>query len=137
MEAVNIYFILFGIVYFVIWLCFFLWFNLKEKKKDEMKSNKELNESLPKKIKTLTKNQIDEIHKRGNITAEEKVKEWEDFGICAPGDAIGSASNRCEKFNNCHECLCDYAADCDEYKPLEFKYTNYFKDEDFFGTKLK
>lgn len=73
------------------------------------------------KFKKLTQEQIDEIHSRGRITPAEKVKEWEDFGLCAPGDDIGSAAWRCKKFNNCHDCLVDYAKQRDEYTPF-FKY---------------
>ena len=54
---------------------------------------------------------IDEIHARGKITPEEKVMEWEAMELCAPGDAIGSASWRCEKYGNCHECLTAYATE--------------------------
>ena len=67
------------------------------------------------KIKKLTEDQIKDIHLRGKITPAEKVKEWEDIGVCAPGDAIGSASWRCDKFKNCHDCLVDYANENDEY----------------------
>lgn len=64
----------------------------------------------------LTKEQIDEIHSRGNITPLEKVKEWEAIGLCAPGDAIGGAANRCGEFkHNCHNCLVDYANYKSEY----------------------
>lgn len=67
-------------------------------------------------FKKLTQEQIDDIHSHGKITPEEKVKEWEDMGLCAPGDAIGSAAWRCKKFNdNCHLCLIDYASDKEEY----------------------
>lgn len=71
-------------------------------------------------LNNLTKEQIDEIHARGKITAEEKVKEWENMDLCAPGDAIGSASWRCKKFHhNCHDCLVDYASEKDEYESFE------------------
>lgn len=66
-------------------------------------------------FKPLTQEQIDDIHNRGKITPEEMVKEWNDMGLCAPGDAIGSASWRCEKFKNCQDCLTDYANQHDEY----------------------
>ena len=66
-------------------------------------------------FKVLTQEQIDAIHSRGKITPEEKVKEWEGLGLCAPGDAIGSAAWRCRKFKNCHDCLVDYANEYDEY----------------------
>ena len=66
-------------------------------------------------FKVLTQEQIDAIHSRGKITPEEKVKEWEGLGLCAPGDAIGSAAWRCRKFKNCHDCLVDYANQHKEY----------------------
>lgn len=66
-------------------------------------------------FKKLTQEQIDDIHARGKITPAEMVKEWEGMDLCAPGDAIGSAAWRCEKFHNCHDCLVDYANEHDEY----------------------
>lgn len=82
------------------------------------------------KINSITQEQIDEIHARGHITAVEKVKEWEAMDLCAPGDAIGSAANRCHEFNhNCHECLVDYASVQDEYEPIEFKVTNSINEQ--------
>lgn len=77
-------------------------------------------------FKPLTQEQIDDIHARGKITPSEVVKEWEDMDLCAPGDAIGSASWRCKKFNNCHDCLVDYANKQDEYNPF---CSNLVKDE--------
>lgn len=80
-----------------------------------------------KKSNSITQEQIDEIHARGHITAAEKVEEWESMDLCAPGDAIGSAANRCHEFNyNCHECLVDYASTQDEYEPIDFKVCNAF-----------
>ena len=103
--------------------------NIKKKYNIE-KTNGEndLNEYRKPELKKLTKEQIKEIHSKGLITPEEKVKEWEMHDICAPGDAIGSASNRCKKFNyNCHDCLVDYSKKSDEYVPIErhFKIINY------------
>ena len=66
-------------------------------------------------FKELTQEQIKDIHARGKITPQEKVKEWEGMDLCAPGDAIGSAAWRCRKFKNCHDCLVDYANEHDEY----------------------
>lgn len=67
-------------------------------------------------VKELKQTQIDNIHLRGKITPQEKVKEWEDIGLCAPGDAIDSAAWRCKKFHNrCHDCLVDYANEHEEY----------------------
>lgn len=67
-------------------------------------------------LKELTEEQIDDIHSRGKITPAEKLKEWEDLDLCAPGDAIGGAARRCHKFRNCHDCLIDCANTKDEYK---------------------
>ena len=72
-------------------------------------------------IKELTQEKIDEIHSRGKITMFEKVAEWESFDLCAPGDYIGSAAYRCHTFNNCHECLLDYASSSIEYDKMDFK----------------
>lgn len=66
-------------------------------------------------LKELTEEQIEDIHARGKITSEEKVREWEGLDLCAPRDAIGSAAWRCHKFKNCHDCLVDYANTQDEY----------------------
>lgn len=66
-------------------------------------------------FKKLTQEQINDIHARGKITPAEQVKEWEGMDLCAPGDAIGSAAWRCRKFENCHDCLVDYANQHDEY----------------------
>lgn len=66
--------------------------------------------------KPLTQKEIDAIHASGRITPKEKVQEWEDMDLCAPGDAIGSAAWRCEKFHhNCHNCLVDYASSKDSW----------------------
>ena len=59
------------------------------------------------KNKMLTKEEIDEIHKRGNLTIGEIVSEWESHDLCMPADSSGE---RCKKFGNCHECLIDYAS---------------------------
>lgn len=70
----------------------------------------------------LTQKQIDEIHSRGKITPLEKVEEWQSLDLCAPGDAIGSAKDRCHYFKfNCHECLIDYASQKTEYDKMELK----------------
>lgn len=68
---------------------------------------------------SLSKEEIDDIHRRGKITSAEKVKEYEDMGLCAPGDAIGSAAWRCDKFGNCHDCLVDYVSGNIEYDSFE------------------
>ena len=70
----------------------------------------------------LTEEQIEDIHSRGKLTPLEKVEEWESFDLCAPGDAIGSAKDRCHYFkNNCHECLLEYASSKTEYDKIDFK----------------
>ena len=69
-------------------------------------------------FKPLTQEQIDEIHEKGKLTQAEKVKEWESYGLCAPGDNIGSAAWRCRKFKNCHDCLVDYANGCEEHSSI-------------------
>ena len=70
-------------------------------------------------IKPLPAEQIEDIHSRGKITPAEKVKEWESLDLCAPGDAIGSASWRCKKFrHSCHDCLVDYASNHEEYTSM-------------------
>ena len=73
---------------------------------------------------------LDEIHAKGKITPEEKVKEWKSLGLCAPGDAIGSASDRCRTFKDCHECLREFASYNDEHKKFEFVLDKSFIDEE-------
>lgn len=72
---------------------------------------------------------IDEIHAKGKITPMEKVAEYESWDLCAPGDAIGSASNRCRFFSDCHECLLEYASHDQEYSKMEFKLVHLPYDE--------
>ena len=67
---------------------------------------------------------IDEIHAKGKITPMEKVSEYESGDLCAPGDAIGSASNRCKFFSDCHECLLEYASHNQEYDRIDLKLVN-------------
>ena len=70
-------------------------------------------------LKPLSAEQIEDIHSRGKLTADEKVKEWESLDLCAPGDAIGSAAGRCKKFKySCHDCLVDYASEHEEYTSI-------------------
>jgi len=75
------------------------------------------------KNKILTKEEIDEIHKRGNVTIDEIVREWEENDLCIVGDASG---NTCKKFKNCHDCLTDYASYSLEHTSLgsHLKLTN-------------
>lgn len=114
-------------------LCALIWIStcvvlavisLKEKKKikantedyiEEIEKCNSKDDYIKPKFKELTQEQIDDIHARGKITPAEQVKEWEGMDLCAPGDAIGSASWRCRKFRNCHDCLVDYANQHDEY----------------------
>ena len=67
-------------------------------------------------LKPLTQQQIDDIHKRGKITPEEQVKEYETMGLCAPGNS--GFNERCHNFANCHDCLVDYVKDQDEYTSI-------------------
>ncbi len=84
----------------------------------------------------LTPKQINDIHERGKITPLEKVEEWEKFNICAPGDAIGSAKDRCYYFqNDCHQCLIHYASQKAEYDKTEFEIVNSFSKKKQFNIK--
>lgn len=69
---------------------------------------------------------IDEIHARGKITALEKVEEYEQNNVCAPGEE-GTVRDRCKFFSNCHDCLLEYAT----------HYSEYDKSEETKGKKLK
>ncbi len=70
-------------------------------------------------LKPLTAEQIAEIHARGKITPAEKLAEWKEMNLCAPGDGMGGAAWRCRKFRgNCHDCLIDFANEHDEYTPI-------------------
>lgn len=89
--------------------------NMKLELKFKVHSKKTDPNYVKPEFKPLTEEEIYDIHNKGKITPEEMVKEWEGFDLCAPGDAIGSASWRCRKFNNCHDCLVDYANLHDEY----------------------
>lgn len=75
----------------------------------------------PQPIKRLTKEQIKEIHSRGKVTPAEKLEEWKEMGVCAPGEEIANIEKRCEKFNYCcRDCLIDYANQKDEYNSSAF-----------------
>lgn len=81
-------------------------------------------------IKELSQEEINDIHLKGKITQLEKVKEWESFDLCAPGDAIGSAAGRCAYFGyNCHECLLEFASHKVEHEPIELKLVSYANKE--------
>lgn len=84
--------------------------NIQKDVEETSKCIEEMSVYIKPNFKPLTQEQIDDIHSRGKITPEEKVKEWEGMDLCAPGDAIGSAAWRCKKFQNCHDCLVDYAS---------------------------
>lgn len=110
-EIIIGYIICICLLYTVIYLLS----NYKSNKKHDTENKiKDISYEKPQ-FKPLTKEQINDIHARGKITPKEKVKEWEKMGLCAPGDAIGSAAWRCKKFHNCHDCLVDYANQHDEY----------------------
>ena len=64
-------------------------------------------------VRKYSVKEIKEIHERGNLTPWEAVEEWEDFGLCVPAN-----SARCHVFNNCHECLVNYASKDVEYEPI-------------------
>ena len=96
---------------------YFVFTYQKTKKRENEQQFKEI--YIKQKFKTLSKEQIENIHSRGMITPSEKVKEWEEMGLCAPGDAIGSAAKRCKKFGYCcHDCLVDYANDYEEHSSI-------------------
>lgn len=100
--------------------------NKQDEKKELTDNNYERNKGLIEnayevhKTKTLTEEQIADIHARGKITPSEKVKELEGLGMCI-GDYAGSTAWRCHKFGNCHDCLVDYANTKDEH-------TSFFED---------
>lgn len=89
---------------------------VKPKKEEE---HQEQRNYIKPEFKPLTQEQVDDIHSRGKITPAEKVQEWEDMDLCAPGDAIGGAAWRCKKFKyHCHDCLVDYANEQEEYTSM-------------------
>ena len=67
---------------------------------------------------------IDEIHSKGKITPMEKAEEYLKLDVCAPEDRIGSASNRCEFFSDCYECILEYLSCNEEYDKFDFKLVN-------------
>ena len=95
--------------------------------KSELEENDDwIKDIVMSKEKTMSQEKKDEIHSRGKLTPEDKVKEWESFDLCAPGSAIdGTKKIRCSYFNyDCHECLLNYAYKNDEYVAIDFKLTN-------------
>lgn len=123
-----IYIVIFAIFIFVPALTFIALkeINKQNDKKEITDNNYERNKALIEdsyevhKTKSLTEEQITDIHARGKITPAEKVKELEGLGMCI-GDYAGSAAWRCHKFGNCHDCLVDYANTKDEH-------TSFFDD---------
>ena len=85
---------------------------------------------------SYTKEKIDEIHSRGKLTPYEKAEEWENNGLCACGDAMGSASDRCEMFLNCHECLLEFASHNTEYNKINFKVVNITNSDPLFSEEI-
>lgn len=70
------------------------------------------------------KEKIDEIHSRGKLTPFDKVEEYKLNDICAPGDGIGTAKDRCDFFDTCEECLREFVSHKDEYDKIDFKIVN-------------
>lgn len=83
------------------------------------------------KLPKLTKEEIDDIHLRGKITAAEMVEECEWAHLCiSEAIELGSSSKRCKEFqHNCHECLVDFVKDSKEYYSI-YEVTNPFKIDD-------
>ena len=85
---------------------------------------------------SYTQEKIDEIHSRGKITPYEKVEEWESQGLCACGDAMGSAADRCSMFLNCHECLLEFASHTSEYNKIDWKIVNTTNSHPLFSEEI-
>ena len=83
-------------------------------------------------LKKLSSEEIDKIHDEGYITAQEKVMEWESFGLCAPSNSLGKGSNRCREFTNCHECLIDFASQKDKWISM-YKIMNNLNEQPMFN----
>lgn len=71
-------------------------------------------------FKIMPQEQIDEIHKRGNLTPIEKYNE---INYC-PGDGTPAWIHRCRKYSNCRDCVVSYVNERDEWKPLKFNAIN-------------
>ncbi len=70
-------------------------------------------------LRELSEEEINAIHERGYITPSEAYHEWKCMDLCAPGDAIGSAKERCYRFDHkCSDCLKDYANQKKEWVSL-------------------
>ena len=64
--------------------------------------------------------EMEEIHKNGKITSDEKAYEWERAGVCAPFEYFGDDKRleRCTCYSNdCHQCLRDFASCKRFYEP--------------------
>lgn len=55
--------------------------------------------------------------------------------MCAPGDAVGSASNRCRAFANRHDCMLEFASSYQEFDKIELQLVN-TKEKDQGGPRL-
>ena len=64
---------------------------------------------------------INEIHAKGKITPKEIIEDYENNNICAPSIDNKSINHRCEFFDNCHECLLEYATHQEEYNQVNFQ----------------
>lgn len=82
---------------------------------------------------SFDQDKIDRIHFDGLLTPMEKLQETESHDLCAVGDAIGSAANRCRFFDDCHECLAEFYSHGEEYSAIDFKIVN----NDFMEKTLK
>ena len=110
-----------------------------DKIRRETTGNNEVSMKIPQFV-FLTQEEIDDIHARGKITQEEKVREWESLGLCVPGNNIGSAIDRCRKFQgDCHECLVDYSLQSIEYDSFynNFKIISLDKENDVAKKKIR
>ena len=85
---------------------------------------------------SYTKEKIDEIHSRGKLTPYEKVAEWENNGLCACGDAMGSAGDRCKMFLDCRECLLEFASHSAEYDKIDWKLMTIVNSDPLFSEEI-
>ncbi len=109
---------------YIIWTCisFYLY-----RKRIKDADNKAQQDNSIIKQKPLTPEQIRDIHAKGKITPEEKATEWESLDLCVPGDIMEKAYLRCRKYDNCHECLMDYAAELNsEFSSMYGSYHNIY-----------
>lgn len=67
------------------------------------------------KEKKLTIEEINDIHRRGYVTSSEILYEWETLGLCAPCNSKGPKNNKCNEYDNCHDCLVDFSNQQDEW----------------------